>query len=66
MDLYSSPAGELPLSRVHELARLPLLDLIGIYNQLAERTPGAMQASGAMVGDKDRLIGAIRNLEDPR
>lgn len=54
-----------PLSRVHELARMGRTELTGIYLDMAG--PGTQSAVQAVqVWDKDQIITAIRNLEDPQ
>lgn len=54
-----------PPSRVHQLARLTLLELIGVYNSLAEQVSGTVHMQTSMSTDRDRVIAAIRSLEDP-
>ncbi len=59
---------ELGRSRVHELARLSLTGLVGVWNGLNDRKQnhGPAIIAIASCGDRDRLIAAIRSVEDPR
>lgn len=55
-------------SRVHQLARLSLPDLVIIWNQLNEKLQnhGPAILAIASCGDRDKILAAIRELEDPR
>jgi hypothetical protein len=53
-------------SRIHQLSRLHTLDLLGTYLRLQERNFTGALSDAAGLWDRDRLITAIRNLEDPR
>jgi hypothetical protein len=61
-------SGKPPLSRVHELARMSRIDLMGLYLSMLDgrSQQGGSAATAAAGWDRDRLITAIRNLEDPR
>lgn len=53
-----------PLSRVHELGRMPFLDLVALYHRLADTGDGI--AGHLQFKDRDQVISAIRRIEDPR
>jgi hypothetical protein len=62
-----------PRSRVHQLAQLSMVDLVGLYGRLAmEHNVGAVIQQQMVTGTRrrpatrDHLITAIRDLEDPR
>ena len=65
-------------SRVHQLARMSTLELIGLYTRMlrAGQPEGSLQTAQTAISgggghpeeawDRDQLVTAIRNLEDPR
>ena len=55
-----------PASRVHQLAKLDRLGLLALYLRKQDGNRAGDLADAAAAWDRDRLITAIRDLEDPR
>jgi len=53
-------------SRVHRLAKLDRVGLLAEYLRLQDQNRAGSLADAAGLWDRDRLITAIRDLEDPR